>query len=316
MADLYNLLDEIDQPQEQQQEEDLEGEQEWQADNDREELDLPPALQEAAQKKLEGTPDATYDEDERVDLDDFNPEISLEDLPYTHLQQLWTQEIHSPELLSYDDETIRGLTQAVEQQEEHIEDMDLPEYNDEHESTGNDKNMKALVQSVLKIDADRVKFLLSDVLRRRLTKIEEHPLHMRTLTDRMSDGEVRDPAEYKRYGDIFLFLFCRLTRLLFISSLAQVTYLKEYGALLERHLKRTVLDHFPQEVWKKLDEPEMIDEPDLDTYVFIKTRENVVIDSGTEDNPGLRQHAPDTCLIVLYKRIQKLLMDKKVELLM
>jgi GINS complex subunit 4 len=190
MADLYNLLDEIDQPQEQEQpEEDLEDEQ-WQADRD--ELDLPPALQEAARKKLQGTPETFDDEDERVDLEDFNPEQSLADLPYTHLQQLWTQEIHSPELLFYDDETIRGLTQAVEQQEEKIEHMDLPEYNNEYNSTGaaggNEKNMKALVQSVLKIDADRVKFLLSDVLRRRLTKIEEHPLHMRTLTDRMSEG--------------------------------------------------------------------------------------------------------------------------------
>jgi hypothetical protein len=85
---------------------------------------------------------------------------------------------------------------------------------------------------------------------------------------------------------------------------------------LERHLNRTVLDHFPQDVWKKLDDPEMIDEPDLDTYVFIKTRENVVIDSGTEDNPGLQQHAAGTCLIVLYKRIRDLLLEEKVELLM
>jgi GINS complex subunit 4 len=212
MADLYNLLDEIDEPQEQpvqQQEEDLEDE-EWQA-ADREEVDLPPALQEAARKKLQGTPEATADEDERVDLEDFNPEQSLEDLPYTQLQHLWTQEIHSPELLFYDDETIRGLTQAVEQQEEEIENMDSPEYYNENDGAagggGNDKNMKALVQSVLKIDADRVKFLLSDVLRRRLTKIEEHPLHMRTLTDRMSDGEVRDPAK-KCTSIYFLLLFC------------------------------------------------------------------------------------------------------------
>jgi hypothetical protein len=197
MADLYNLLDEIDEPQEQpfqQQEEDLEDEQ-WQSD--REELDLPPALQEAARKKLQGTPETYDDEDERVDLEDLNLEQTLADLPYTQLQHLWTQEIHSPELLFYDDETIRGLTQAVEQQEEEIENMDLPEYNNENGAAGggNDKNMKALVQSVLKIDADRVKFLLSDVLRRRLTKIEEYPLHMRTLTDRMSDGEVRAPEK-------------------------------------------------------------------------------------------------------------------------
>jgi GINS complex subunit 4 len=199
MADLYNLLDEIDEPQEQpfqQQEEDLEddsqNQSEWQdRDRDREQLELPPALQEAARKKLMGTPDDETVADERVDLEDLVQEQSLADLAYTQLQHLWTQEIHSPELLFYDDETIRGLTQAVEQQEEDIENMNSPESNIASGNGTNDNNMKALVQSVLKIDADRVKFLLSDVLRRRLGKIEEHPLHMRTLTDRMSDNEVR-----------------------------------------------------------------------------------------------------------------------------
>lgn len=81
-------------------------------------------------------------------------------------------------------------------------------------------------------------------------------------------------------------------------------------------MNRTVLDHFPQDAWKQLDAPEMIDEPDLDTYVFIKTRENVVIDNGMEYDPGLHQHAAGTCLIVRYKRIRELLLDEKVELLM
>jgi hypothetical protein len=77
---------EIDQPQEQQQEKDLENGQEWQTTG---RLDLPPCQRRL--EKLQDTPEPTYDEDERVDLEDFNREM-LEDLPYTHLQQLWTHE--------------------------------------------------------------------------------------------------------------------------------------------------------------------------------------------------------------------------------
>jgi hypothetical protein len=48
--------------------------------------------------------------------------------------------------------------------------------------------------------------------------------------------------------------------------------------MIERHFRRKVTGHFPQEIWKKLDEPEMIDAPDLDTYVFIRTKESGLID--------------------------------------
>jgi hypothetical protein len=85
--------------------------------------------------------------------------------------------------------------------------------------------------------------------------------------------------------------------------------LKEYGALIERHFRRTVLDHFPQDVWKKLDEPEMIDSPDLDTYVFIRTKESVLIDEETA------LHEAGTSLIVQYNRVRDLFLKGKVELL-
>lgn len=83
---------------------------------------------------------------------------------------------------------------------------------------------------------------------------------------------------------------------------------------------RTVLDHLPQDVWKNLDEPGMIDEPDLETYVFIKTKENVSIlvgnDDDGDDEPMLQQHEAGSCLIVRYNLIRDLFMDDKVELLM
>ena len=93
------------------------------------------------------------------------------------------------------------------------------------------------------------------------------------------------------------------------SLFSQVAYLKQYGAMVERHLRRTVLDHFPQDVWKKLDEPEMIDEPDLDTYVFVQTKEHLTIPD------SLDSYKAGTSLIVRYSRIRDLFLQGKVELL-
>ena len=46
-------------------------------------------------------------------------------------------------------------------------------------------------------------------------------------------------------------------------------------------MQRSVTDHLPKEAWKKLDDPEMIDRPNLDTYVFCKVvdDEGVIIDN-------------------------------------
>ena len=81
--------------------------------------------------------------------------------------------------------------------------------------------------------------------------------------------------------------------------------------MVERHLRRTVLDRFPQDVWKKLDEPEMIDEPDLDTYVFVQTLDDVTI----TNNKVQESHNAGSTLIVRYSKIRDLYEQGKVELL-
>ena len=93
----------------------------------------------------------------------------------------------------------------------------------------------------------------------------------------------------------------------------QVAFLKEYGAAVERHFKVTVTNHFPQDVWKQLDAPDMIDEPDLDKFVFLRCLEDIVV----EDDEGDTQlHTADTCLIMRYRRVRELcLHDGKVELM-
>lgn len=101
----------------------------------------------------------------------------------------------------------------------------------------------------------------------------------------------------------------------------QVEYLKSYGELLEKHFKRTVLDHMPKDAWKKLDDPGMIDSPDLNKFVFCRVLdENVEIDNTFEgeekDDMNIQEHQKGACLIVRYGAIKSLLSEEKVELLM
>jgi hypothetical protein len=68
----------------------------------------------------------------------------------------------------------------------------------------------------------------------------------------------------------FSYFFFRLTRLLFQFSCGFLSP-KSYGALWNVIWIAPCWITFPRRL-EKLDEPEMIDEPDLDTYVFIKTK--------------------------------------------
>lgn len=176
MADLYHLLEEVEAPREEVQQ----LEEEW--DEDREHLDLPDALREAERLKQQrrheeeeepSTPEAA---DERADLEDI--QLDLDDLPYKELQTRWTQEVNSPELLPFQEDIIvHKLLQAASEQEER------------EIITGN-VNTDELAASLLRIDAERVKFMVGNLLQQRLRKIEEYPLFMREQVDRMSDEEV------------------------------------------------------------------------------------------------------------------------------
>lgn len=103
----------------------------------------------------------------------------------------------------------------------------------------------------------------------------------------------------------------------------QVSYLKQYGELTEKHLKRTVLDHLPKDAWKKLDEPEMIDSPNLDAFVFCKCLETVEInnydplgDDDEDEEDGIQEHKAGACLIARYSAIRELVQEGKIEMLM
>jgi len=93
-------------------------------------------------------------------------------------------------------------------------------------------------------------------------------------------------------------------------------------------MERSVTDHLPKNAWKKLDDPEMIDRPDLDTYVFcsVVDKDGVTIDnhegldvSEDDERDGVQpiNHYPsDSHLFVRYGAIRDLILEGKVELLM
>lgn len=111
------------------------------------------------------------------------------------------------------------------------------------------------------------------------------------------------------------------------QTMWQINYLRQYGELVEKHYRRTVLNHLPKEAWKKLDEPEMIDSPNLEEFVFCRVLERIQIDireenlGEDEDGGGdmidtIQEHEAGAVLIVMYKSIRELVLDGKVELLM
>jgi hypothetical protein len=80
----------------------------------------------------------------------------------------------------------------------------------------------------------------------------------------------------------------------------------------------------PKDAWKKLDEPEMIDGPDLDEFVFCRVLETVEIDphlgetNNSEDEnmeDSIQEHPASSCLIARYRTIQDFVFDGKIELL-
>jgi GINS complex subunit 4 len=91
--------------------------------------------------------------------------------------------------------------------------------------------------------------------------------------------------------------------------------LKGYGKLVENHLRRTVLDHVSKDALKNLDEPEMIDTPDLEQYVFVNIKESCEIDLGTQDEPNMQQHDEGTTLITRYNVVRELFIQGKVDLI-
>lgn len=240
--------------------------------------------------------DDGYDDGDGYDEDDGDGDGP--DPEYEHLKSLWSSELAAPELLPNDADSVALHVELLAGQEETVEEL-LKRSEIASRGGGGDggaasSELASLAAQIYKMDLDRTRFMLVDMARTRTAKIENHALHNRTLVDRMSEEEV--------------------------------SYLRQYGELLEKHYRRTVLDHLPKEAWKKLDEPEMIDSPNLDDFVFCRALETVQIDASDGGEDGEENEEEDggdlvqefqagASLIAMYGTVRDLVLEGKIELL-
>jgi len=302
MADLGNLLEETNND----DESIVNNEDQSYADEDLDNYDnqrsssIPAALTAAAaqRRKLDDEKDETTGSIRGEAGDGEGGRIL--DPDYEQLKSLWTNEIASPELMPNDNEIVSVHVDVLEGQEETVDDLfQRSKQQRQSRDGGASGELASLVAQITKMDLDRTRFMLVDLARTRMAKIENHALHNRTMVDRMTEEEV--------------------------------SYLRQYGELIERHYQRTVLNHMPAEGWKKLDDPEMVDSPDLEQFVFCRALEPIEIDVSGEPNvlnegeeedddddygDNLQAHPAGAFLIVMYKKVRQLVVDGKVQLLM
>lgn len=137
-------------------------------------------------------------------------QIQLQKLPYTHLYHAWVQECHAPELLPYPYGTIQQIRKGLTRYENYscmnVQDELDPGDTHRHRSRrqNTNENLNALMDSLLRIDVERVKFLLSDLLKRRIQKITLHPQHYMKLLEeqqqqQQDEGEEMDEDQEKNH---------------------------------------------------------------------------------------------------------------------
>eukprot|EP00934_Nitzschia_sp_Nitz4_P004730 Nitzschia sp. Nitz4//scaffold207_size38617//13416//14330//NITZ4_007676-RA/size38617-processed-gene-0.39-mRNA-1//-1//CDS//3329541608//4720//frame0 len=224
-----------------------------------------------------------YDIDKHVDsvADEPDPYIeglsealqgttAHEDDLYQQLHQQWQQELYSPEILPYDAHLVDSMVARMEERQDWI---------DQLQGSAADNAAIPLMTTLAQLDLDRARFVLSNWLAARLTKIERHPLYMRDKIDCLSDQECE--------------------------------YLKEFGMLLEDHLRRTVLDHIP-EAWQSLDEPHMIDTPNRETYHFWAIQDFVELEGG---DGGMETLEKGGTVIQTFEKMEEYMAKGKVRLL-
>ena len=183
MADLDNLLDEINNDVPDYEEEDDASQPYDVPPQDRPmRASIPAALTAAAAER----DSVEYKQQEE------EGESHLPDPEYEQLKSLWAQEMACPELMPADAETVSLHVDLLEGQEETIEHLLQMSKASQSKSSSSEASgeLASLMAQITKMDLDRTRFMLVDLARTRMAKIENHALHNKTLVHRMTEEEV------------------------------------------------------------------------------------------------------------------------------
>ncbi|RLN00588.1 DNA replication complex GINS protein SLD5 [Panicum miliaceum] len=151
------------------------------------------------------------------------------------LRRAWRNEKAAPEILRFDTPLVSRVREQVQLLEETLDDFA-------------DTGVDDLVVSLYQMDLDRTLFLLRSYLRLRLQKIEKYTMHI----SRSDDLRSRLSPQERRCAEI-----------------------------MEKHLEQSVLSKLPygyDSVTRhslSSTEDDMVPEPQLDTFVFCKTKSDV-----------------------------------------
>ena len=198
MADFNNLLGEIDNDEASNLDGNVDISGIEMGDNDSEQsqpgsqpANIPNALLEAENQRRKEL-DADAADDDGIANDEMEGDILFPDEDYEALKQLWIREINTTELLQNEENLIGDLMELLPEQEQNIEEFTEQTQQQSSAHQGNvDANLASLASSICKMDFERMCFLLADLKRTRMAKIEKYALHNREITERMSDEEVR-----------------------------------------------------------------------------------------------------------------------------
>ncbi|CAM9530670.1 unnamed protein product [Ectocarpus fasciculatus] len=198
------------------------------------------------------------------------------------LRTLWRNEVSAPELLNVDEHLVSDLIQQVENQQEIVDDARAsPE--------------EAFSASLYQMELDRLRYSLSKYLRTRLRKVERDALHVLASADGEMEGRLSDRER---------------------------EHAKGYVDMLEDHFTRTCLSQQMPSNFRSLtntsQEENMVQEPNLDTFVVCRARDDVgLVQIGEaagreESSMDLRQ---GDMFIVRYRPIRTLVLEGRVDLI-
>ncbi|GBP63238.1 DNA replication complex GINS protein SLD5 [Eumeta japonica] len=217
----------------------------------------------------------TSEENIEFDGSDEEEEVTAEAV-LKIIQTAWQNERLAPEILQHNSDMVDCMLRQMQHMEYNIN--KLPKTD--------------LRYSVHKMEISRIKFIISNYLLTRITKIEKYCISV--LNDEQHRMEVGTnyltPSEYK--------------------------YAKDYLLNLENHMKNIVLNKMPAN-FQTFDKTKLLTLPNLHTHVFLKANETVngVVAEGLTDQDEEIDLEEGSQHILQYKPIADLLKAGKVQLI-
>uniref|UniRef100_A0A0D3G341 DNA replication complex GINS protein SLD5 n=1 Tax=Oryza barthii TaxID=65489 RepID=A0A0D3G341_9ORYZ len=203
------------------------------------------------------------------------------------LKRAWRNEKASPEILRFDSPLVSRVREQIQLLEETLDDF-------------GESGVDDLVVSLYQMDLDRTLFLLRSYLRLRLQKIEKYMMHISKSEDLLS----RLSQQEQRFA-------------------------KSCTEMMEKHLEQSVLSKLPygydSVTRQSLSSTEddmgisfdliIIPEPQLDTFVFCKTKSDVGAFQLDDIGEEVVDLVADDLYVLRYKSIKGLVESGQIDLI-